>query len=206
MNQSRKISISAVAIAVAAATLCSPMAYGGFVEIPARMPVAAATAPSAEESHNAKLNAELDRLAAELAVVKKQLESQRKDTAEARLALAAANAKLGQLEQRYEKLTVAFAFSSAEFTPSQDVLVKLVEFAQKARLISIKGFTDNQGPEAINKRVALQRALAAKQFLVGKGIKAAKISASGRLGEYVANNDTEAGRAANRRVEIDFSK
>lgn len=208
MNQSKKLTISAAAAAVvAAATLFSSTAYGGFTEIPSRAaPAHSAKAALLEEGRNAALNAELDRLAAELAVVKKQLETQRSDTAEARKALAEAITKLGLLEQRYEKITVAFTFGSTAFSPQEDVLAQLIDFAKSARRISIKGFTDNQGPEATNKRVALQRAVAAKQFLIGKGIKSAKINVSGRLGEYVSSNDTDAGRAANRRVEIEFTK
>ena len=68
----------------------------------------------------------------------------------------------------------------------------------------IGGHTDAQGSESANQRLSEQRAGAIRQQLVaGFGLKAESISAKG-YGESqpVAENDTEAGRAKNRRVVI----
>jgi outer membrane protein OmpA-like peptidoglycan-associated protein len=73
--------------------------------------------------------------------------------------------------------------------------------------IEIQGHTDNTGSPEYNKELSEKRANAVKEYLVAQGLEAAKISIQG-LGETqpVASNDTEEGRAQNRRVEIKFVK
>jgi OOP family OmpA-OmpF porin len=73
--------------------------------------------------------------------------------------------------------------------------------------IEIQGHTDNTGSPAYNKELSEKRANAVREYLIAQGIGAAKISIQG-LGETqpVASNDTEEGRAQNRRVEIKFVK
>jgi len=68
----------------------------------------------------------------------------------------------------------------------------------------IGGHTDSQGSEALNQALSEQRAAHIRDLLVGScGVKADSITAKG-YGESqpVAGNDTEAGRAKNRRVVI----
>ncbi|MEE8427977.1 MAG: OmpA family protein [Gammaproteobacteria bacterium] len=69
--------------------------------------------------------------------------------------------------------------------------------------IRIVGHTDSMGPAAYNQDLSMRRANAVKDYLVRKGIRAGSINTSGR-GETrpVASNDTAAGRAMNRRVEL----
>ncbi len=66
------------------------------------------------------------------------------------------------------------------------------------------GYTDSIGTEAYNMGLSLRRANAVKAYLVSKGIDANRIVVEGR-GERnpVATNKTAAGRAKNRRVEIE---
>jgi len=73
--------------------------------------------------------------------------------------------------------------------------------------INLKGYTDNAGIPAYNQTLSQQRAEAARQSLIEMGIKPERITASG-LGENnpIATNDTDAGRAKNRRVEVQFVK
>jgi outer membrane protein OmpA-like peptidoglycan-associated protein len=67
----------------------------------------------------------------------------------------------------------------------------------------IVGHTDAKGDDAYNQRLSERRAEAARAYLVGQGVSAARIRTSGRgEAEPVAANDTEEGRAKNRRVEI----
>lgn len=69
--------------------------------------------------------------------------------------------------------------------------------------IQIYGFTDNTGSMEVNSRVATGRADAVSSYLVNSGISPARITAQGiPMADYVASNDTAAGRAQNRRVEI----
>lgn len=69
--------------------------------------------------------------------------------------------------------------------------------------ILIVGHTDSQGTDSYNLDLSLRRANAARNYLVSQGVPAARIRTSGR-GELepIADNDTDAGRAQNRRVEI----
>lgn len=69
--------------------------------------------------------------------------------------------------------------------------------------IEVMGFTDNTGSYQVNERVANGRADAVKTYLINSGIAPSRIAAKGvPMADYVASNDTEAGRAQNRRVEV----
>ena len=69
--------------------------------------------------------------------------------------------------------------------------------------IAVIGHTDSTGSDAVNNPLSLARARSTRDYLVGHGVAASRISIDGR-GEHepIASNDTESGRAANRRVEI----
>lgn len=72
--------------------------------------------------------------------------------------------------------------------------------------ISIEGHTDNVGSNAINEALSNKRALAVKNYLVKKGIAESRITAMGYGStKPVAPNNTPAGRAKNRRVELHLS-
>ena len=69
--------------------------------------------------------------------------------------------------------------------------------------VQIYGFTDNTGSLAVNERISTGRAEAVQLYLIDSGIRANRLSAQGLpMTDYIASNDTEAGRAQNRRVEI----
>lgn len=69
--------------------------------------------------------------------------------------------------------------------------------------VSVTGHADNTGSDALNMTLSRQRAEFIRQQLISGGISAERISVDHR-GESapVAGNDTEEGRAQNRRVEI----
>lgn len=69
--------------------------------------------------------------------------------------------------------------------------------------IEISGHTDNTGTDAGNRTLSANRARAVADHLIGKGIEAARIVSVG-LGSSrpIAGNDSEEGRAANRRIEF----
>ena len=72
--------------------------------------------------------------------------------------------------------------------------------------INVYGHTDNVGTAAANKKVSDQRANTVAKYLSTKGIAKDRIVAEGLSFDFpVAENDTEAGRAQNRRVEIYIS-
>jgi OOP family OmpA-OmpF porin len=70
--------------------------------------------------------------------------------------------------------------------------------------MTVVGHTDSTGPASYNQGLSERRAASVKSYLVGKGLPASAIEASGR-GEAapVADNATSAGRAQNRRVEVE---
>lgn len=69
--------------------------------------------------------------------------------------------------------------------------------------VQIYGFTDNTGTMAVNQRVSTGRADSVLSYLAQCGITPTRLSAQGvPMADYVATNDTPAGRAQNRRVEI----
>ena len=70
-------------------------------------------------------------------------------------------------------------------------------------VVEIAGHTDSKGSEEYNQGLSKRRADAVRDYLASKGVKASRLSAKG-YGESrpIASNDTEEGRAENRRVEM----
>lgn len=66
------------------------------------------------------------------------------------------------------------------------------------------GHTDSVGTDAYNQKLSIRRAEAVKAYMVSKGIEVNRVYTEGK-GEKqpVADNKTAAGRAQNRRVEIE---
>ncbi len=83
-----------------------------------------------------------------------------------------------------------------------DRLAQIMEDDPKLQLL-IEGYTDNEGKASYNLLLSRDRADAVKQYLMGKGISEDRLRAEG-YGEIlpIAPNDTEAGRAKNRRIEL----
>ena len=100
-----------------------------------------------------------------------------------------------------------FDFDKAVLKPqgraTLDDLAAKIKGINLETLIST-GYTDSIGTDAYNMGLSLRRANAVKAYLVSKGIDANRIVVEGR-GERnpVATNKTAAGRAKNRRVEIE---
>jgi len=85
----------------------------------------------------------------------------------------------------------------------------LVQVADKIRAgcpngaVTVIGYTDNQGSDAVNLKLSDTRAKAVAAALVSNGVLAAKMTARGAgSANPIADNGTEEGRAKNRRVEI----
>jgi outer membrane protein OmpA-like peptidoglycan-associated protein len=69
--------------------------------------------------------------------------------------------------------------------------------------VRIIGHTDNTGSDAINNPLSEQRAASVRTYLEDRGISGGRIETAGRGDrEPIADNNSDAGRAKNRRVEI----
>ena len=69
--------------------------------------------------------------------------------------------------------------------------------------ILVIGHTDNIGTLAANQKVSESRAASVRAFAVEQGLNGSRIRTEGKnYSEPLASNDTDAGRAENRRVEI----
>lgn len=69
--------------------------------------------------------------------------------------------------------------------------------------ILVIGHTDNTGTDRYNQGLSERRAQAVKNYAVSQGLQASRMRTEGKsFHEPIADNDTEAGRAENRRVEI----
>ena len=87
-----------------------------------------------------------------------------------------------------------------------DNIVKVLNEFKNAKF-SVEGYTDSTGNRAKNIKLSEARANSVKDYLVGKGIAADRLSAKGFGPEKpVADNKTKAGREQNRRVEINLVK
>jgi outer membrane protein OmpA-like peptidoglycan-associated protein len=90
--------------------------------------------------------------------------------------------------------------------PILDEVVDLMKGRPSAR-VGVYGHTDNRGTDAINTRLSRERAEACKNYIVGKGIAAGRLESKG-FGptQPVADNNTDDGRARNRRVDFKILK
>ena len=69
--------------------------------------------------------------------------------------------------------------------------------------VTIIGHTDSTGSDGINNPLSIDRADAARDYLVSRGVARTRIATDGRGSrEPVADNNTQQGRDKNRRVEI----
>lgn len=101
---------------------------------------------------------------------------------------------------------INFDFNSdvikAESKPTLDQIAAVLQ-ENKDWKMTVEGHTDNIGGDAFNKTLSDKRASAVKAYLVGKGVEPVRLNSSGMgMSKPVAANDTEAGRAQNRRVEL----
>ena len=101
---------------------------------------------------------------------------------------------------------ITFAFDSANLQPQfqpvlNNVAQTLNEYNQT--VIEVAGHTDSTGSDAYNQKLSVDRANSVAGYLSSRGVSMQRMIVTG-AGETrpIASNDTEAGRAQNRRVEI----
>ncbi len=102
-------------------------------------------------------------------------------------------------------------FPTGKYTLNPQAQADLVRFAASLKdnpdtNVQIYGFTDNTGSFAVNQKLSGERADAVLSYLANCGVSPTRLSAQGiPMADYVASNETAAGRAQNRRVEIYIS-
>ena len=93
-----------------------------------------------------------------------------------------------------------------ESRPTVDTLVIILK-AYPAVAVGLEGYTDSTGDPAANKKLSQDRADAVKNLLVAGGVTDSRITTAGYGPEKpIASNDTEDGRAKNRRLELVVDK
>jgi OOP family OmpA-OmpF porin len=110
-----------------------------------------------------------------------------------------------------EKVTFAadalFDFDKAVLKP--DAQAKLTDLVEKTKGVALEvviavGHADAIGASAYNQKLSIRRAEAVKDFLTSKGIEKNRVYTEGKgSANPVADNKTAAGRAKNRRVEVE---
>jgi outer membrane protein OmpA-like peptidoglycan-associated protein len=99
---------------------------------------------------------------------------------------------------------VTFPTSGTRFNPTQSLQNQLLKAAGTARLLDVRGRSDTDVANKASERIALERARRARQFLLDHGVPPGKVRISAMAaGGFIAANVNEAGRARNRRVEIE---
>jgi outer membrane protein OmpA-like peptidoglycan-associated protein len=118
---------------------------------------------------------------------------------------AAATACEGELAQLLERSTIEFATGSAVLVPASGTLLDRVAEVAKGcpGTLRVEGHTDSTGDEAANLALSRGRADAVRQALLQRGLPGERLVAEG-FGQArpLAPNDTPAGRARNRRIEL----
>lgn len=101
---------------------------------------------------------------------------------------------------------ITFAFDSSNLQPQfypvlDDVARTLTEYNQT--IVEVAGHTDSVGSDAYNNDLSMRRAQSVASYLSSRGVMQQRLITVG-AGESrpIASNDTEQGRAQNRRVEI----
>ena len=101
---------------------------------------------------------------------------------------------------------VTFDFAKYDLKPQfypalNTIAATLKEYNQT--IVEVSGHTDSIGSDAANQVLSERRANAVSSYLIGQGVQRERFEVVGMGERYpVASNDTDSGRALNRRVEI----
>lgn len=110
-----------------------------------------------------------------------------------------------------DRTLIYFPFDSNQKLADREIENYLIKVANRVKesgeRIALTGHTDNLGDPIYNLSLGQSRADIIKTYLLGRGVAASQITANSK-GETspVAGNDTEQGRAKNRRTELQILK
>ena len=106
---------------------------------------------------------------------------------------------------------VQFETGKAELLPVShallDEVAKMLKDNPQVELISVEGHTDSTGSPDFNRKLSQQRAESVAKYMSSKGVKASRMEPKGFGPDRpIADNETDPGREANRRVEFNILK
>ncbi|MEO1000128.1 MAG: OmpA family protein [Pseudomonadota bacterium] len=113
---------------------------------------------------------------------------------------------IAEITARLEESQIQFAPSSAVMTPESLTVVDAIAEVMKGcgeTVFEIAGYTDSSGREEVNLGLSQARAESVVDALLARGVFIDRMVAQG-YGEAdpIASNETEEGRARNRRIEV----
>ncbi len=152
----------------------------------------------------------------ELESTNSKLEAEQKARMSAEAKLAGAMKDLASIAAVKEEargvvitLSGSVLFASGKYALLNTAMTKLDQVAEALKQqdgdkrMVVEGHTDSQGSDATNQPLSMNRATAVRDYLVGRGVAAAKITAVGMGATHpITDNKTAENRANNRRVEI----
>jgi outer membrane protein OmpA-like peptidoglycan-associated protein len=110
------------------------------------------------------------------------------------------------IPRRFVFDNLTFETGSSRLTPESSATVNALVAIMTAYpnvAVRLEGYTDNTGDPVANQRLSLERADAVRSTMMTRGIAGQRIATAGHGPENpVASNDTEEGRARNRRTEL----
>ena len=119
-------------------------------------------------------------------------------------AIAALQAALPVASTSNALFTIHFEFGSTHVLVPPDVAASLVESARTSPLVLLRGRTDGVTDSPVESRIARERAVAVRAYLVGAGVDPARIRVTYQpTGDHAADNSSATGQGMNRRVEIE---
>jgi outer membrane protein OmpA-like peptidoglycan-associated protein len=106
---------------------------------------------------------------------------------------------------------IQFDYNSATIKPEShgllDDVVGILTDNPDIELLDIVGHTSSEGSDSVNLKLSKERAASVMQYLVDKGIDAARLKSQGKgEKEPIADNETDEGKEKNRRVEFNIEK
>lgn len=103
------------------------------------------------------------------------------------------------------KRLVPFAFNRVRAGPLGTLAIKeLAPLAKQAHKVYVRGRTDSLGNPATNRKVAVSRAYTVYSVFLREGVDRDNMRLTYCTECFIASNATEAGRRANRRVEVEL--
>lgn len=112
----------------------------------------------------------------------------------------------------FEPLNVYFELNSSNLIRTKEIndwltMAKKYLTENPSAKLSLTGYSDNTGSVDLNMKLSKKRAESVRNLLISEGFKANNLTVSGKgPANPIASNDTDDGRAKNRRVAIQLVK